>query len=537
MITDGIAYNSAVNHIQNVIWRIFAMLTGTVFVITLIGIVAQPHHLSPDAALYLEIGQNLLDGELPYVDYEENNFPTIHFLNTVPAALARVTDWPLTVTFQISMMTLLFTTMGLIFWLFRDNRPVCGAVLWGLAVVSWFLMVIFQWGQREHFFVLFYLPFLVLRILRREDKPIGWPIGLMIGLLAGIGISIKPFFVVAAVLVEIVGVLVSRRWFIRTPEIAGIALIAGLHVVYFAFNPNIFQAFIILISRLGQGYAAYIPAPWEQQVFPLLFHGLTALIPFVIFTIRYRYRLVSSGLMLALSAMGIGTLIGVTLQGKGWFYHTIPVLFTSAIIWILLVAEGVAWYSVRLTVKSQQLVKMTLITAAVFGSAGIILFGLRSITGKAQAAERLLMFHFAPYVETYTQRGEAVMFVNTEPGPAYPMLPSMNRRNASRYPMVQVFPVAYYQYPGAHYTDPAHVIPDHMQEYLANFAEDMRQYQPTLVILRSDACAACRGEYRNLYDYLDARGVLAEVIAPDYDLLAVDSGFHVYLRKGATPNP
>ncbi|MCU0466028.1 MAG: hypothetical protein MUF38_15850 [Anaerolineae bacterium] len=146
------------------------------------------------------------------------------------------------------------------------------------------------------------------------------------------------------------------------------------------------------------------------------------------------------------------------------------------------------------------------------------------------------LYTLSDYVTQHTQAGEAVMFVDTIPNPAYPMLPALNRRSASRYAVAHPFPIAFYAYDGPAMTDQTHVVPLYMQEYIDSLRKDMAIHQPNLVIMRSGNCGACSQAYPNIYDYLDARGILAEVIEPDYDLLAVDNGFHIYLRKD-TPVP
>ena len=54
--------------------RMLLILAALLVVMTVASIVFLPHYLGPDVTLYTEVGQKLLDGQRPYVDYEENNF-------------------------------------------------------------------------------------------------------------------------------------------------------------------------------------------------------------------------------------------------------------------------------------------------------------------------------------------------------------------------------------------------------------------------------------------------------------------------------
>nr|MCU0466503.1 hypothetical protein [Anaerolineae bacterium] len=94
--------------------RALLALSALMGLMTVGGILVFPHHLNPDVGLYLEMGQKVLDGQHPYVDYEEVNFPMIHWLNVLPAILSRLTGLPPTITFQVCMLGLIMLVCGLL---------------------------------------------------------------------------------------------------------------------------------------------------------------------------------------------------------------------------------------------------------------------------------------------------------------------------------------------------------------------------------------------------------------------------------------
>ena len=51
-------------------------------------IALNPMRIKSDCALYLEMGRQLLEGKLPYVDFGEVNPPLIIYLNAIPAFVA-----------------------------------------------------------------------------------------------------------------------------------------------------------------------------------------------------------------------------------------------------------------------------------------------------------------------------------------------------------------------------------------------------------------------------------------------------------------
>ncbi len=490
-----------------------------------------PHHLGPDVSMYTEIGQKLLDGQRPYVDYEENNFPMIHVLYTLPAFLSRATALPPNLTLNACLVALLLLSLGMMWRVLKGSDvpwSVVVTVLFGMALVSWLMFNTFQWGQREHLFTLFYLPGLALRVMRRDGKSIGRGVALMVGLMAGIGLAIKPYFALTGLLVEGVGLLTSRRWYIRTPEVVGVLTVVALHGLYFALNPDVLQAFIVLIQRLSAGYKVYIAAEWDIPI--LAINMIIIAVPFALSVFRYRYRVVPSNLLLALGAMGLGSMIGFLLQQKGWTYHAIPLLTSSLLTGVLLATEGVLGRFYPSQQRGQNLARFSIILMSVGLVAGMLSFQTHKVStllGEPIPGSTLI----ESAIMTYTTPGDSVMFVDTLLSPSYPMLARLNLRNVSRYPMVTPFPVSFYQYTGLRYDDPAHVVPAYMQEYLDAFQNDIAAYSPKLVIIRSDRCGACSGDFSNLYDYLTARGVIATAVSPAYMLLTIVEGFHVYVRN------
>ena len=520
--------------------RVMLVLTGLILLMIVINVTLYPHFLHPDVSMYTEMGQKLLDGQRPYVDYEEINFPMIHALNVLPASLSRLTGFAPTVTVQICLVALLLLSLGMtgrLLTAYSESRSVAFTVIFGMTALSWVLFIVLQWGEREHIFVLLYLPWMVTRLMRREDKPIGRGTALTVGLMAGIGVALKPYFVLTAILVEGVGLLTTRRWCVRTPEVIGVLAVAGLHGAYFALNPDALQGFILLIQRLSAGYGAYSATPWSEQIPFLLINLSLGVTPFILFTLRYRYRVLQQPLLLALGAMALGSLFSFLLQQKGWNYHALPMILTNSLIVLLLGIEAFLGYVRPPEIHRQTAVKSRMMTAAFGLIIGIIAFELVGIRALMRVVEGYQLFTLNPYVETYTQPGDRVMFVNTDLNPAYPMLAALNRRSASRYATVQAFPIAYYRYQGLPYSAPNHVVPAYMQEYLDAFAEDMATYNPKLVIFRSDKCGSCSGDFSNMYDYLVARGTIDAVITPGYTLLTVADGFHLYVRNDLAPKP
>ena len=165
-----------------------------------------------------------------------------------------------------------------------------------LAWVGFYFLV--DWrgniGQREHLFVLLYVPYLVLRVLRHREgtgtgatcakPPAGrrtndarplcpTPLSVLLGIQAGFGSSLKPYFLLAAVAVECFLTLSStigtrRRIILRLshlhsprsspPENIALAGIVAAYLLHWSAGPGsdargFFGRWVPLICR---GYHA-----------------------------------------------------------------------------------------------------------------------------------------------------------------------------------------------------------------------------------------------------------------------------------------
>jgi len=527
--------------ISSLFERVLQRLTLVTVLMIVVSASVLPHFINPDVAMYSEIGHKLLDGERPYVDYEETNFPMIHVLNILPAALTRLTGLPATVSLQICLIALLLLSLGMTWQLLKtysESRAVAAVTLLGVAMLAWVLLIGFHWGEREHIYSLLYLPFVILRVMRREDKPVKRGMALAVGLMAGVGVALKPYFILTAILVEGVGLLTTRRWNLRTPEVGGVLAMAALHGLYFGANPDVLSAFLLLIQRLSAGYAVYAPTPWDKLISLMVMSVLITAVPFILAALRYRYRIVPARLMITLAVMGVGSIIGFLLQGKGWNYHSIPFVTTNVVISLLLITEGFLGYSHLMDVRRQNLVRLTLVSLGVSFAIGMGIFEVMSVRRALVATREFELFTLAPYLSAYTDSGDRVMVAHAEIMPTYPVLAALNRRSASRYAFAHPIPIAYATYAGAPLTDPAHVVPDYAQEYLDAFVADMALYRPKLVLIHEGGCLPpCAIFNGDMIDYLTERGLIDRVITPDYTLVGVDGGFYIFVRKGVQPRP
>jgi hypothetical protein len=137
----------------------------------------------------------------------------LHHGNLCPGDKAKEQlNWPLINTFTLSIATYEF--------MLTTNR----------------LRFLFEWGQREHIFMLSYWPFFILRYLRWQQLAMPTWLAIPVGAIAGCGMCLKPYFFIPAILTELYWLIQSKERAIRPflkVEIAAAAAVAALYTMHF----------------------------------------------------------------------------------------------------------------------------------------------------------------------------------------------------------------------------------------------------------------------------------------------------------------
>jgi hypothetical protein len=502
----------------------------------LLGLWQLPQRINHDCAFGLQQAQMLLDGGVPYCDFIDANPPLIVYLNVPPAALARYLGGSPIVVFHLSVLLLLVISGVEIYGLLRQPAMRLWAAERGLLLLAWvgsyFLVDWYGFaGQREHLFMLFYVPYLFLRILRHRGGSLNAWLAAALGAQAGVGASLKPHFLLVALGVEIVLLLATRRGavLVRSENIA-LAGVVAAYVLHWLFVPAAMREafFGRWLPAVCRGYGAYDASTWQMIRLvlesPISFAELVVILLAVARGARRQERL--RHCLLALAALAGMTLLMAFVQHKGWRYHRIP-LDIAALLCLAVLA------STRDRASAFSLQRFRAGSAFAVGTIGLfvaIWFALR--TDRAAAVPSFAALR--QVVENHTHPGDRVLVVATSVYPAYPTLLQTGRRTGSRY--AWSFPIAFC-YAGCRTEGAERPVyrrrqeaPAEEQRFLRELEDDVHRLRPQLMIVHDGAGWAGLPAGFNTFDYLVYSGWTKGALV-GYRELPGPQGWKVFVRR------
>ncbi len=322
--------------------------------------------LKDDVAWLLYVARKWLGGQRLYEDIVEVNPPLIVWIYAVPAMLS---GWlgvsPKTVSAPFFAAFLL----GCAWWtacllhrraaLFDRRLPVFGVI--GTVLL---LLPGVEFGQREHLLVAASLPYLALFAREASGEAEPKATALLAGVLAGLGCALKPGYLVAFLLLELVGRARGARLFRVTTLSAGLTLgLYGLGVLIFC--PAFLENAVPLALAL---YGGTDTPCWQIVLQSRVLLGGVAVV--VLVAALSRRTLPADqpflrALLIGLAAFSLAATVSYVMQGKNWFYHQLPAS-TAALLGLLLWGAALLRERPRLNLVRGALTALTLATLADF---------------------------------------------------------------------------------------------------------------------------------------------------------------------------
>ncbi len=298
------------------------MAIGLALLIIISAIIQQSlGHQNFDNGWLFTVAERVLDGARPYVDFIEAN-PPASFLIYLPAvALSRIVGT--TAEFMVCASVFL-GGVGVILFTGRIlrraklvNAAEAGALL-NMAVFILLFMPGIQFAQREHIAMFCLLPLLAIYAARGEGVHCSMADAITAALMAGITVSIKPHFALAAFF-PLAFIMARRRSIMPLVQVESWAIVSVV-LAYAALLIWRYSGFLDVLPMLMDVYV-----PDKKQFGDLLLHVMFLLSVIVVCGVGLALGKERWPIMVAMPLLAcLGFMVSFLLQGKGFPNHAFP---------------------------------------------------------------------------------------------------------------------------------------------------------------------------------------------------------------------
>jgi hypothetical protein len=431
-----------------------------------------PGTVNHDSAWSLYATSRWLDGARFYVDLVELNPPLNFYLHVPPVLLFRWTGLGMMPAFVlwISLMTLVSFALSVrITRQARIQEPCLWTALLAGALATSLFVPMGSFGQREHIVVLLSLSYFFASAVRASGGSVGAEAAIAAGLLAGVGLSLKPYFLVVPVLLELREVARNRN-LVAALRPDSIALV-GVVVLYGVSVPVLHPEYIRDVVPMALAtYARGFGFPLES----FLVHRYTLILVGVLGTYLIarpanRHPRVTDTFWLA----ALGFFAAYLWQMKGFSYHVGPVLALVFIALLPMAAAGPLVGDRGLLDPPQRLLSFL----GLVGICALVCSGGRYPTSRGTDLHRLIQREVP---------GGTIAAFGSNMTLGFPLVIETNLTWGSRFPNIWPVPGVWN---GLHGAGPS-LSPDEQRELTAIMnwtrravAEDLQKFRPDLVIV------------------------------------------------------
>jgi len=298
-----------------------------------------------DVSWMLTLCEKILDGQRLYVDLMELNPPGGILLYLPPVFVARHLGLrPETVTdiFVIAAACVSIALPGRVF----DVRRFLKVDAWQLAAVTAAVLAILParaFGDRDPVALIVLLPSLALYAVRAMRRPVPRAHAIIGGMSSALAAIIKPHFVLVIFVTAIVTAVCARSW--RVLLVLENWVAAALLLAYGVAVAAVFPAFIPDVAPMVAAVYVARPPPVAVMLPTLALWSVTLLM-----ILHWRGRAAFAPPFCILLAASCGCALVFMAQGKGWPYHSVPML---ALALIALALAG-NWFTVEQTMHEPE---------------------------------------------------------------------------------------------------------------------------------------------------------------------------------------
>lgn len=527
--------------------------------------------IDDNTAMYLDCGKMILSGKVPYIDFFDLNPPFIMYFSALPAALASLSGGTVVAYYRLLVNLFVLLSLSACARLLSLNPlatfkwPVlAGLVAFNLATYSHG-----SFGERDHLFVIFTVPFLFLRLLRYHKFTVGKNASFALGMAAGLAICIKPQCILLPVLVELVLFALNSKTFARTRnrlELVGMSVFPLAYAILLISIPAQSRAYLFneLLPLLSSSYCAYnIPvreslllASYPQSIINGLGFGLVFALGLVALKLNWKLKFADSSVCNpSRSAYGLvvawcfsGYIIYV-MQSKGWHYQMLTAESGFIVLSAMLLSDLCRgrWTQTidrpRTAPKLWQSVAGLLVWLCLVnpllahGTSSLLNSSVSNLAGVGGVSELAAMAHeTASFEHSAFSSADSMLILSTETSPYCrsridSSLPKSALPPASRY--LWCYPLVLYQYSLAHAgASEAQVLREKIKKVIEQIAQDVHKNKPSVIALQ------VKGRSQSYFkiDSLFLENVEFQSVLADYSMSPqTTEHFILYRKKESSP--
>jgi len=317
---------------------------GATLAFVLVTVVSSP--LKDDIAWLLWVARKWLGGRELYVDLVEVNPPFVVWLYAIPAGVAM---WLDLAPRMVSSPFFALILLGNAWWtasLLQGRAPIAGRRIPVFSVIGTLLLLLpgVEFGQREHLLAAAVLPYIALfvRAIGGEREPRTH--GAFAGAVAALGCAMKPSYALALVLLEVIGVLRGQRR-LRAAPVAFVVTTGLYGLTVLAIEPDFLTRAVPLALALYGGTDTPLWDILLESRSLLLGQAVALMLCWRSEAILGRHSTFLRDLFLALVAFGAACTVLFVMQGKDWFYHSLPAMTVTVlalVLWLVVALKAQA---------------------------------------------------------------------------------------------------------------------------------------------------------------------------------------------------
>lgn len=402
-----------------------------------------------EAALAFQCGRLIADGKTPYIDFFEVSSPALMYLNAIPAVFCKIVPFihPI-VVYHLFLVILIaascFLSAQILFRMrFREQAHVPFFIV-GFASLN--LLMISEAGQREHLFLLFYIPFFLCRWLTWTNHKCSKRLSTIAGISGGIAACLDPLCLLAVIAMELFFLAAKLKFSpFRSRDLAAAGAVVAVFFFHFILFPPDYRN-LYFNWALPLVLCDYIM--WDQRLSwamktPDLRKLIYVLVFIIVFSLGLRRWCSLIAPCVGLSILGLGLFI---IQGKSMTYQALPMIYGAGLAAFLVLSVFlnalIKWKNLQLPLLRPSVV-IAMVMAGLVSVIGFKLYCVRDARGIDLSTVGYFGFAFIdeklplPAVTTYTtvlerdtKINDEVMILNDRVRPGYPLLLQFNRKPA-----------------------------------------------------------------------------------------------------------